>query len=364
MVGVEMGQQDQRQGLDAEAVQAPVHRSDVGPGVDQQACRRAGGDDQGVALTHVAGDHIGRCRWPGPHGLAEGPAEHDQAEHGGQRQGTQDRKAPQGPARHQQEHRQQHRTGAAGRPSGRAVGHVGGALADEHQPPHRPARQPDQSVTERWDEDAYHRGEQSEHGGGGHGRRGEQVGRQRDEADRPREARDDRRRRHPRRGAHRQGVRDHDRAAAVPEAGRPAGCQQHDGGGRGDRECEPGIRREPWIDQQQHRRSSAQRRDRRPAAPRGEREQGHRAHRGGTEHARAGPRQDHEAGQSQNPDDGLDAAIGTPAPQRPQHAGQHDRHVRPGHGGEMREPGPTEVGLQDGIHGPGVPDHESGEQSG
>jgi hypothetical protein len=59
VVGVEMREQYQRQRVDAEPVEAAVHRADLGPGVDEDPLPLPGGDHQRVPLAHVAGDHHG-----------------------------------------------------------------------------------------------------------------------------------------------------------------------------------------------------------------------------------------------------------------------------------------------------------------
>ena len=122
----------------------------------------------------------------------------------------------------------------------------------------------------------------------------------------------------------------------------------------------PGSRASPGSSEEQHADRAAQRRQGGARAARRQRQERHRAHGGGADDARARPRQDHEPDERQAGHDRLHAAVdGSPA-QRPQHAGQHDRDVRPGHGGQVRQPRPAEVLLEDGIHRAGVADDEAG----
>ncbi len=113
-----------------------------------------------------------------------------------------------------------------------------------------------------------------EHGRRGNGRCGQQVRRQRDQADRPRQPGDDRRghQRRPRRSRRRH------RPAAASSPARAAGAtsrgEQHDARGGGHGEGEPRVAGQPRIEEQQHahRRRPAPARRRaggRPPAPAG-----------------------------------------------------------------------------------------------
>jgi hypothetical protein len=218
MVGVQVGHQDQRERVDAQPVQAPVHRSDVGSGVDEHPGTGRGGHDEGVPLPHVTGHHDGVRGRPAADDLTRRPAQHDQPHDGGESQRAQPGEPPQHPPTGQQQSGQQDRATAAGRPAGRGVRDSGGTLGDEHQPVRRPARDPDQRVTQRRHDGRDQRRHEPEHRGGGDGRRREQVGRQRDEADRARQARDDRRRDEAGRGADCQGVGGHQRNPSPTQA--------------------------------------------------------------------------------------------------------------------------------------------------
>jgi hypothetical protein len=209
MVGVQVGHEDQRERVDAQPVQAPVDRSDVGSGVDQHPGTRRRGHDEGIPLPHVASHHDGVLGRPATDDLTCRPAQHDQPHDGGESQRAQPGKPPQHPPTGQEESGQQDGPTAAGRPAGRRVRDSRGTLGHEHEPTRRPARDPDQRVTQRGRDGPDQHRHEPEHRGRGDGRRREEVGRQRDEADRARQARDDRRGDEAGCGADGQGVGDH-----------------------------------------------------------------------------------------------------------------------------------------------------------
>jgi hypothetical protein len=55
VVGVQVREDDQRQGIDPQPVEAAVDRADVRAGVDEDPLPRRRGHDEGIALAHVAG---------------------------------------------------------------------------------------------------------------------------------------------------------------------------------------------------------------------------------------------------------------------------------------------------------------------
>ena len=109
-----------------------------------------------------------------------------------------------------------------------------------------------------------------------------------------------------------------------------------------DREGEPGIAGQPRVEEEQH----AHRRRPVPARPRADGPTASassvdRAHGGGADDARARPGEDDEADEREAGDDRLHPPVHGPPAQRPQHAGQHDRDVGPGHGGQVRRARPA-----------------------
>ncbi|MBB3082602.1 hypothetical protein FHR93_000783 [Geodermatophilus sabuli] len=362
MVGVEVGQEDQRQAVDAEAVQTAVDGADVRPGVDQHPLARAGGDDEGVALADVAGDQHGVRRGPPAGDLADRPAQDDHADEGGQRQGPRPREAPEQPADGQQQDGQQHRPPCAGRPGRRAVRERRGQLGHHDQPTDRPPGQPHEGIPQGRHDHPDQGRQQAEHGGDRHDGSGQQVRRQRDGADQTGQPGHQRGGGEAGRGGHGHRVGEQLRPAAGSQPARPAGSQQHDGRGGQHGEREAGVPRELRVEQQQDDDGGTERRHGGAWPAAGQREQRDRTHRRRPDDARAGPGEQHEPDQGQDTDERLDPAVDRPPPQRDEHAGQHDRHVGPADGGEVREPGAPEVLLEDGVHRPGVPHHEAREQ--
>lgn len=105
VVGVEMAQKHQRNAVDAEIAQAPVHRVGVRSGIDHDSGAAAGVEDEGVALAHVAHHGEPVVRRPAGQRTGErrrahqGHGQHDR--HGGHHQrtphhGTQQRQARRG----------------------------------------------------------------------------------------------------------------------------------------------------------------------------------------------------------------------------------------------------------------------------
>ncbi|NYJ07101.1 hypothetical protein GGQ55_003379 [Geodermatophilus daqingensis] len=360
VVGVEVREQHQPQPVDAQPGQAGVDAADVGTGVDQQSLRRPGRDDQRIALTHVAGHDDGALRRPAAHRLAQRPAEHDQPDQGGEHQRTQPAEPPEQHPQSDQAERERHRSGGAGRPGGDGVGHLRTAFRDEDQPAHRPPGQPHQGLGRCGGHRRDQGRQQAEDGGRGDGRGGEQVRRQRHQADLAAERRDERRRREAGRGAHRDGIGDQRRDPPPAQRPRPRRCEQDDRGRRRHREGEPEVGGQRRPQQQEDEHAGAERGDGRPLPPRGEGHQRHQAHRRRAQDARSRAGQHHEPDQRERAHDRLHAPVDRSPAQRPQHAGHRDRHVRARHGREMRETRSPEVLGEHRIHGARVAHDQTG----
>ncbi len=364
VVGVEVRQEHQGELVDAQPGQAGVDRRPVGTGVDQHPGPRAGRHHERVTLTDVAGDHHRAGHGPAPGGLPQRPAQdHDAHEHR-QRERPAPGPAPQRPAADGQQHREQDGSRRARRPAGRPVGDRGRALGDADQPAHRPAGEPGGRVGQHGRDRGEQRRDQPEHGGRGDRGRGDQVGRQGDEADHPGEGGHQRSRGETCGGADRQRVGRQAGHAAPPQGPRPRRRQQHDGRGGHHRQRETAVAGQPGLGQEQDDDRRRQRGDRRPGTPGGEREQTHPAHRRRAQHAGPRPGQHDEQRDPEDPDQRLDPPVGAAGPQRPQQERDDDRHVGPGHGGQVREPGPAELVGQHVVHRPGVADHQPGQQAG
>jgi hypothetical protein len=363
VVGVEVREEDQAQPVDAEPGQAGVHAADVRAGVDQQPLPRADGDDERITLADVAGHDDGVRRRPAAHRLAQRPTEHHEPDQDGERERAQPAEPPQQDADGDQRERECHRRAGAHRPGGHGIRQRGPSLRDQDQPAHRPAGQPDQDIGRRGGHRRDQGRQQAEHRRRRHRRSGQQVRRQRHQADLAAERRDQRRRRQSCRGAHRQGVGDRRRDAPPAQGPRPRRGEQHDPRRRRDREGEAEIGGQPGPHQQEDEHAGAERRDGRPLPARGECHQRHQAHRRRAQDARPRTGEDHEPDQRQPAHDGLDPTVDRPPPQRPQHAGDRDRHVGAGDGREVREAGPAEVLGEHRIHRAGVAHDQTGQQT-
>ena len=128
--------------------------------------------------------------------------------------------------------------------------------------------------------------------------------------------------------------------------------------------AKPGIDGEPRIEHEEHAHGRRQRGNGRPRPPGGQRQQRDRAHRRGADDARARAGEHDEGDERQACDDGLDPPVGGPPAQRPEHAGEDDRDVGAGHGGEVAQPGAAELLRQDRVHGAGVAHRQARQQTG
>jgi hypothetical protein len=57
VIGVKVGEDQQWNAIDAEAVEAPVHQSRIGPGIDDHGCSISEIHGEGVTLTDITGNH-------------------------------------------------------------------------------------------------------------------------------------------------------------------------------------------------------------------------------------------------------------------------------------------------------------------
>ncbi len=92
VVGMEVAEDEQRDAVDSEPAQAPVHGPWIGPGIDDEGRAGARRDHQAVPLPDVAHDEPPVRGWPAGHGPGEGRRAHqrddeEQGEAGG-RPGT------------------------------------------------------------------------------------------------------------------------------------------------------------------------------------------------------------------------------------------------------------------------------------
>jgi hypothetical protein len=363
VVRIQMRQQDQWERVDAEPVQAPVDRPDLGPRIDEHSGTSACGQDEGVALADVAGNGHRPGRRPTLHRLAQRPADDDQPDHDGDRQRPQPAVPPQQHGHREKQDGEQHGPGRTGRPRGGRIRQVRGPLGDDHEPPRRPPREPGQEVRYGRRDGRDDRRREAEDGGRCDRRCGKEVRRERDQTDAAGQGR------HQGRGgqtggrAHGQRIAHDGWTPVPPQATGPARCEEHDGRGRGDRQREAGVPGQAGIHEQEDADRGAQSGQGRAGASGGQREQRHRAHRAGPHDAGTATGEHDEADQGGRGDECLHPAVHRPSAQRPEQAGEHDGDVRPGHRGQVRQPRPTEVLLQHPVHPAGVADHEAREKS-
>ena len=319
--------------------------------------RRPGpvGSTQRVALPDVAGDRDGVRRRPAarPSGAPASRA----------RRARRGRPGPAGAAgrnRHSTQPAASSRTVSSTAPrvpAGQPVGAVrqgGGPLGDRHQPARRPAGQPDQGVGRAAARAAptTAAARPSTVAGGTAGAASRLAGSETrltvpespatsgavDQAG----GRADRERVGERAASSRGRAAGRDQPGASSTMPPVAATERAKPGSRGQPRVERGAARTP-------RRRGPGRAAR--GRPGGQGQQRHRTHGGGADDARARPGQDDEADEREPGDDRLHAAVDGPPAERPQHAGQHDRDVGAGHGGQVRQPGPAEVLLEDRVHG-------------
>jgi|tagenome__1003787_1003787.scaffolds.fasta_scaffold20962878_2 hypothetical protein len=109
VVGVEVGQEDQRDVSHPEALEAPVLDPDLGAGVHENGLARTGRHDEPVALPHVARHHVGEGRRPPADHLAHRPAHEQDTDQRGEREQPRPAEAPQQEGQREHGDRQQER---------------------------------------------------------------------------------------------------------------------------------------------------------------------------------------------------------------------------------------------------------------
>lgn len=196
VVGVEVGQDDQGDAADPEHAQAPVDGERVGARVDEDGRARAGGEDERVALAHVAEDHPpSRGRPPGDDAGHTGRLHHEQ--HQQHRDGDRDQAPPsqQTAGRQDHDHRddgQQRTASPAARPGEAGPRQRGPGARHLGDPAGGQTRAPGDQLGGAGQHGGQRQGGEAEHGGRGHGELGDEVAGDRDQPDARRQHRDDR----------------------------------------------------------------------------------------------------------------------------------------------------------------------------
>lgn len=378
VVGVEVGQDDQGNAADPEHAQAPVDGERVGTRVDDDGRARAGGEDEGVALAHVAEDHPPpRRRPPGDDAGDAGRLHHEQ--HQQHRDGDRDQAPPAQQTARRQDHdnRDEGQQGAASpaaRPAEAGPRQRGPGPRHPGDPPGGQTR----ALCDQFGGAGQHgrqgQGGEAEHGGRGHGELGDEVAGDRDQADARRQHRDDRRADCLCRRGRRHRLGDPGRYPAFPERLAPAGCEQQQCPRGEHRQQEAVAARQPRVPEGEQQHRGGECRDQAAAAAGGDGQQGHGSAGGGPHHAGFGPADDDEGEGQRAARDGRgaqaeseqrcqSAAFGpVGAARRPDEQGQHDGEVGAADRHEMSQVGGPERLPQVVRDPPGVADDQGGQQ--
>ncbi len=357
MVGVEVGENQQRHLGDLQPLEAALEQVGVGADVHDDAGAGSGPKHERVALTDVAHRHHPGIARPAPfrdqprhpdHRDDEQRQHHEHRRSALREQTRPDHREPD--AEKRQHGKPQH----AGAPTDGRQRHVRTRARDCGDPAHAPAGSGAEHRTQWRQHQANESGGQAEHSGRADDRRHQQVRQHRDQAHLAGQRRDDG-------GAGQLGCGgDRDRLgqpARHPPCHRvaPGWRQQHDAGGGQHRQGEPGRGRQARLDQQQDHGRDTQPAQRPLLPVAAERDHPDRAHGSRAQHARLGAREQHEADDPGSRDE-HEPATAHPAPAR-QHEQEPDdqREVGAAHSSQMSQTGDAEVLLQSGVEGRVIP---------
>nr|WP_291040214.1 hypothetical protein [Herbiconiux sp.] len=342
VVEVVVGEHEEVETIDAQAVETGRERLGIGAHIDEGGEARVP-HEHGVALADVARGElpVGRNGTrTADHASGEGTRDHRPAqEHRGRRPEGHTRIPASSMERDREEDEHQHgseRSGEAVRELDGRERQCGEEAGDGSDPGRGQPREPRGDLSEARRDHGQHADDQPEHahGGGsglgeevcGHGVRGE-LGREEEQDRLAGEL-----------GGHRNGDRDGEcgRDALRDQAREGAGEQEQTGRGE-HREREARAPAEPGVEGEEHDDGEAERWDAGGGPAEGQRDEHDRSHRGGTEHARFGRDEHHE--QQEHPDRDRDAhstpeADGT---SDEHHGRDDDGAVRSGDGGEVGE---------------------------
>lgn len=378
VVGVEVRQDDQGDAADPQDAQAPVDGERVGARVDDDGRARAGGEDERVALAHVAEDHPPpRRRPPGDDTGHLGRLHHEQ--HQQHRDGDRDQAPPSQKTAGRQNHGhrddgQECAASPAARPAEAGARQRGPRARHLGDPPGGHARGPGDQLGGAGQHGRQRQGGEAEHGGGGHGELRDEVAGDRDQPDARRQHRDDRCADRLCRRCRRHRLGDPGRRPAFPERLAPAGCEQQQRPRGEHRQQEAVAARQPRVPEGEQQHRGGERRDQAAAASGGDGQQGHGSAGGGPHHAGFGPADDDEGegqraardrrrAQSESEQRCQTAAFGpVGAARRPDEQGQHDGEVGAADRHEVGQVGGPERLPQVVRNPPGVTDNQGGKQ--
>jgi hypothetical protein len=377
VVGVEVGEHQERDGGDAEVAQAAVGEGGFRSGVDDHGGAGARREDQGVALADVAGDKTPVGRWPSGDGPGQGGrAEHreeQQERDGGGRPGAVG-EAPGQQDGGDRERREEQGAGPGARPVDGGAGQGRALPGDGGDPAGGPAAGPGQGFGDGHGDGCGGQGREAEHGGRADGEFGEQVARDRDQAHMRRQHGHDG-------GAGRLGgagggqdLGEPWRNPSPPQGGAPArgDGEQSAGGQHGQREAVGAG--EPRVVQDQQEHGGGQGGEQGAAAAGADGEQGDQTAGGGAQNAGVRAADDDEGDGEQPSEDGGEAqgygeargeapALGVDGDAgRADQQHEDDRQVAAADGGEVGEVGGLESVVEFGGDAGGVADDEPREQ--
>ncbi len=276
MVGVPVGEQQDRHGAPAPPAQAAVDRPGVRARVDHQGLSGAGPQRERIALPHIADpqDPVGGrpCRAGDPHA--------DQRQQRPRQTSRQcPARRPSGQRRHQRhtDDGQQERPGHPSRPPEVRARHGRTGAGDADQPGRRQVSQPGQPLRQRQADRCDQRGSDTGQGRRGDRRDSQQVGRDRERTEAAGDRHDDRTAEDLRGRGDGKGCRQPQRQPSAQGYGPRRREHEQTRGGQ-DREREARRSRQPRIDEYEHENGSRQRRDGAPAAPGQQRHQTDQPH--------------------------------------------------------------------------------------
>ncbi len=365
MVGVEVGEQQQRNACDAEFPQTAVGRPGVGAGVHDHGRALARRQHDGVALPDVthrerparrrpAGDE------PGDRRRSYDGEQQEHGAHGGRPRVARD--PSYGEQDHDRQRDEQQRAPPAARPRDARTGQRRTAPGDGRDPARGPAGAPGQRLRHGHRERRQGQGGEAEHRRRSHRRLGEEIAGDRHQADPGREHRHHRRAHGLRRTRRGQRLRQPGRHPAPPQRVAPPrrDGEQRAGGQYGEEKAI--TARQPRVVEHQQQNGRGQRGNQRPAAARADGEKSDQPTGRGPQHTGLRTADDHEA-EREHAAEERGPPQRDPQPWReppplgsygqpgwPDQQCEHHRQIASGDGEQMREIGRLERVVQFGRH--------------
>lgn len=377
MVGVEMGEDEQRDLGDPEGAQTAVDEAGLRAGVHHDGGAVARGEHQRVALADVAGHQPPGRRRPARHRARQRHRTHDgrheQQRRRGAQPGTAQKAAPGRDHHHGDGGQQQGACPGAG-PVDRRSGQGGTTTGHRRDPVGRPGRDPGEGLGDGHGERRRGQGREPEDGGGADREFRQQVAGDGDQADvggQHRHHGGAHRLRGRRRG---QDLREARRHPPASQSGAPARREKEERGGGQHGQHEAVRAGEPGVVEEQQEGGSAQRGQQAAAAARADGQQGDQPAGGRAQHARVRPAHDDERHREHSPEHGRHteresqprrqaAAFGAQGePGRTDQQDQHQGEIGTADRGQMGQVGGLEGVVQLHRDSGRVPDDQPGKE--